>query len=113
MHRVNSGAKWHGTAMESCHSRTLQTLMLSENSVKAIWQLTASLRSVTNPTEVCELLGRLKLSRLNSQSFVPYNEELQRIMGCADDSSMDTQKISHKKRYVTSWLNPSENVLHR
>lgn len=92
MLRVNSGAKWHGTAMESCHSRTLQTLMLSENSVEAIWQLTASLLSVTNPTKVCELLGRLKSSRLNSQSFVPYNEELQRIMGCADDSSMDTQK---------------------
>ncbi|XP_031708090.1 uncharacterized protein LOC116386195 [Anarrhichthys ocellatus] len=38
-----------------------------------------------------ELLRRLNMAQLQSQSIVPCIQELQRIMGCADVSSMDTK----------------------
>ncbi|XP_035533667.1 uncharacterized protein LOC118339947 [Morone saxatilis] len=43
------------------------------------------------PNRGRELLRRLKMVQLQSQSIVPCIQELQRIMGCADDSSMDTK----------------------
>ncbi|XP_034533300.1 uncharacterized protein LOC117808005 [Notolabrus celidotus] len=38
-----------------------------------------------------ELLRRLKTAQLHSPSVAPCIQELQRIMGCVDDSSMDTK----------------------
>ncbi|AWO95678.1 GI11910 product from transcript GI11910-RA [Scophthalmus maximus] len=38
-----------------------------------------------------ELLRRLKTAQLHSRSIVHCIQELQRMMGCADDSSMDTK----------------------
>ncbi|XP_026157610.1 uncharacterized protein LOC113127350 isoform X2 [Mastacembelus armatus] len=38
-----------------------------------------------------ELLRRLKVAQMHSQSIVPCILELQRIMGCADQTSMDTK----------------------
>ncbi|XP_060888805.1 uncharacterized protein LOC132959648 [Labrus mixtus] len=38
-----------------------------------------------------ELLRRLKTAQVHSQSVVPCIQELQRIMGCADDSPVDTK----------------------
>ncbi|TKS66305.1 hypothetical protein D9C73_000361 [Collichthys lucidus] len=43
------------------------------------------------PSRGRELLRRLKMAQSHSQSIVPCIHELQRIMGCADDSSMDVK----------------------
>lgn len=37
------------------------------------------------------LVSRLKMAQLHSQSIVPCIRELQRIVGCADDSAMDAK----------------------
>ncbi|XP_061571714.1 uncharacterized protein LOC133425069 [Cololabis saira] len=43
------------------------------------------------PGRAPELLRRLKMAQLHSPSIIPCVQELQRIMGCADDLSMDTK----------------------
>ncbi|XP_034408107.1 uncharacterized protein LOC117744097 [Cyclopterus lumpus] len=43
------------------------------------------------PNRGRELLRRLNMAQLHSQSIVPCIQELQRILRCADDSSMDTK----------------------
>ncbi|XP_047432654.1 uncharacterized protein LOC125000931 [Mugil cephalus] len=44
-----------------------------------------------DPSRGLELLKRLKMAQLHSQSIVPCIQALERIMGCADDSPMDTK----------------------
>ncbi|KAM4560034.1 uncharacterized protein PAE49_012318 [Odontesthes bonariensis] len=43
------------------------------------------------PSRGRELLRRLKMAQLHRQSIVPCIQELQRIMGCTEDLSMDTK----------------------
>ncbi|XP_058477874.1 uncharacterized protein LOC131448997 [Solea solea] len=45
----------------------------------------------SDPSRGRELLRRLKMAQVHSQSITPCIHELQRMMGCADDSSMDTK----------------------
>ncbi|XP_028255806.1 uncharacterized protein LOC114432167 [Parambassis ranga] len=69
----------HNALREQCYS------------ILAAHSLTALQHYCPEPSRGRELLRRLKAAQLNSQSFVPCIHELQRIMGCADDSSMDTK----------------------
>ncbi|XP_040888580.1 uncharacterized protein LOC121178122 [Toxotes jaculatrix] len=53
--------------------------------------LTALQHYHPEPNRGRELLRRLEMAQLHSQSILPCIQELQRIMGCADDSSLDTK----------------------
>ncbi|XP_045911854.1 uncharacterized protein LOC123974890 [Micropterus dolomieu] len=68
----------HNTLREQCYS------------ILASHSLTALQHYHPETSRGHELLRRLKTAQLYSQSIVPCIQELQRIMGCADDS-MDTQ----------------------
>ncbi|KAL7370297.1 hypothetical protein ABVT39_025123 [Epinephelus coioides] len=69
----------HNALQEQCYS------------ILAAQSLTALQHLHPGPNRGRELLRRLKMALLHSQSIVPCIQELQRIMGCADDSSMDTK----------------------
>lgn len=69
----------HNTLREQCYS------------ILAAHSLTALQHYHPEPNRGRELLRRLKMAQLHSQSIVPCIQELQRIMGCTDDSSMDTK----------------------
>nr|XP_046238764.1 uncharacterized protein LOC124055724 isoform X2 [Scatophagus argus] len=69
----------HNALQEQCYS------------ILAAHSLTALQHYHPEPNRGRELLRRLKMVQLYSQSVVPCVQELERIMGCADDSSMDTK----------------------
>ncbi|XP_042260290.1 uncharacterized protein LOC121891790 isoform X2 [Thunnus maccoyii] len=68
----------HNALREQCYS------------ILASHSLTALQHYCPEPNRRRELLRRLKMAQLHSQSIVPCIQELQRIMGCADES-MDTK----------------------
>ncbi|XP_071321078.1 uncharacterized protein [Trachinotus anak] len=68
----------HNALREQCYS------------ILAAHTLTALQHYHPEPNRGRELLRRLKMAQLHSHSIVPCIQELQRIMGCAGDSSMDT-----------------------
>ncbi|XP_041822359.1 uncharacterized protein LOC121627500 isoform X2 [Chelmon rostratus] len=68
----------HNALREQCYS------------ILAAHTLTALQHHHPEPNRGRELLRRLKMAQLHSQSVAPCIEELQRIMACADVSSMDT-----------------------
>ncbi|XP_074520852.1 uncharacterized protein LOC141786048 isoform X2 [Halichoeres trimaculatus] len=69
----------HNALREQCYS------------ILASHSLTALQHYQPEPSRGRELLRRLKMAQLHSQSITPCVQELQRILGCADDSSMDTK----------------------
>ncbi|XP_036947748.1 uncharacterized protein LOC119015642 [Acanthopagrus latus] len=69
----------HNALREQCYS------------ILAAHSLTALQHYHPEPIRGRELLRRLKMAQLHSQSIVPCIQELQRVLGCADDSSMDTK----------------------
>ncbi|XP_022068178.1 uncharacterized protein LOC110963952 [Acanthochromis polyacanthus] len=69
----------HNALREQCYS------------ILAAHSLTALEHYRPEPNRGRELLRRLKMAQLHSQSIVPCIQELQRIMGSCDDSSMDTK----------------------
>ncbi|XP_028427984.1 uncharacterized protein LOC114551097 [Perca flavescens] len=69
----------HNALREQCYS------------ILAAHSLTALQHYHPGPDRGRELLRRLNMAQLHSQSIGPCIQELQRIMGCADDSSMDTK----------------------
>lgn len=69
----------HNALREQCYS------------ILAAHSLTALQHYSPEPNRGRELLRRLKMAQLYSQSIVPCIQELQRIMECLDDSSMDTK----------------------
>uniref|UniRef100_UPI0037E7C988 uncharacterized protein n=1 Tax=Semicossyphus pulcher TaxID=241346 RepID=UPI0037E7C988 len=69
----------HNALKEQCYS------------ILAAHSLTALQHYQPEPNRGRELLRRLKMAQLHSQSIMPCIQELQRIVGCADDSSMDTK----------------------
>ncbi|XP_029305561.1 uncharacterized protein LOC115019944 [Cottoperca gobio] len=69
----------HNALREQCYS------------ILAAHSLTCLQHYHPEPNRGRELLRRLNMARLHSQSIVHCIQELQRIMGCADDSSMDTK----------------------
>lgn len=69
----------HNALREQCYS------------ILAAHSLTALQHYHPEPIRGRELLRRLKMAQLHSQSVVPCIQELQRVLGCADDSSMDTK----------------------
>ncbi|XP_042369111.1 uncharacterized protein LOC121962861 [Plectropomus leopardus] len=69
----------HNALKEQCYS------------ILAAHSLTALQHLHPGPDRGRELLRRLKMARVHSQSILPCVQELQRIMGCADDTSTDTK----------------------
>ncbi|XP_059184038.1 uncharacterized protein LOC131962940 [Centropristis striata] len=69
----------HNALREQCYS------------ILAAHSLTALQHYHPEPSRGRELLRRLNMAQSHSQSIVPCIQELQRIMGCADDSAMDTK----------------------
>ncbi|KAK5847838.1 hypothetical protein PBY51_016935 [Eleginops maclovinus] len=69
----------HNAMREQCYS------------ILASHSLTALQHHQPEPNRGRELLRRFNLAQMHSQSFVPCIHELQRIMGCANDLSMDTK----------------------
>ncbi|XP_029378141.1 uncharacterized protein LOC115056042 [Echeneis naucrates] len=67
----------HNALREQCYS------------ILAAHSLTALQHYHPEPNRGSELLRRLKMAQLHNQSIVPCIQELQRTMGCSDDSSMD------------------------
>ncbi|XP_054480068.1 uncharacterized protein LOC129111930 [Anoplopoma fimbria] len=69
----------HNALREQCYG------ILAANSLAALQH------HHPGPDRGRELLRRFNMAQLQSQSIVPCIQELQRIMGCADDSPMDTK----------------------